>query len=358
MPLDPSLISNLKEPPDILGKISQYMTLRQLGQQTQMQNQAMADDQAMRDAIKANTTVGEDGTVNINKPATLSQLYKGGLVKQADQMSQQWDQRTKDHQQQIAEGLKLTGQLLGGVKDQPSYDSARAQLIKAGLFDDKHLPQQFDPGFVQNLQVRSLTYQDQMGRRDKDREDQRKARESDASVAKTKAETAKIRSEMQGGPGVKMTEAQSKSLGFGRRAMLADQLVNQVSADPNVDVSSLKTQLKAALPKWMGGIKDQNEQTLATAKASFVASVLRKESGAAVTPDEFAAYDKIYFPQPGDSPQTLRDKQVLRQNFIDTEKLSAGAAWKDPIPFEKRKESPDAAKIRRLQELRAKAAGG
>jgi hypothetical protein len=60
---------------------------------------------------------------------------------------------------------------------------------------------------------------------------------------------------------------------------------------------------------------------------------LRKESGAAVTPDEFETYNKIYFPQPGDGDQAQMDKRTMRQNFIDTEKMTAGNAWRDPIPL-------------------------
>jgi hypothetical protein len=135
--------------------------------------------------------------------------------------------------------------------------------------------------------------------------------------------------------GTKMTDAQSKSLGFGRRAMLADQMINELSSDPSADVTSLRTQMKMAMPKWMGGFQNDQEQALAMAKLSFVSSVLRKESGAAVTPNEFSTYDKIYFPQPGDSEQTQSNKEILRKNFIDTEKLTAGSAWQDPIPLQK-----------------------
>jgi hypothetical protein len=73
---------------------------------------------------------------------------------------------------------------------------------------------------------------------------------------------------------------------------------------------------------------------MALAKNGFIASVLRKESGAAVTPEEFKKYDELYFPQPGDNEQTLLDKKVLRENFVSTEKATAAGAWRDPEPLQ------------------------
>lgn len=130
--------------------------------------------------------------------------------------------------------------------------------------------------------------------------------------------------------GPKLTEAQSKAASFGARAERSHELLNQIESEGNIDVSGYETQLRSELPKWLGGARSPEEQLLRAAKLGFVASVLRKESGAAVTPQEFESYSQIYFPQPGDSPQVLAEKRAQRELFIDGMKKSAGAAWTPP----------------------------
>jgi hypothetical protein len=44
------------------------------------------------------------------------------------------------------------------------------------------------------------------------------------------------------------------------------------------------------------------------AQRDFVNAILRKESGAAISPTEFASASKQYFPQPGDSPAVIAQK--------------------------------------------------
>ncbi len=49
-----------------------------------------------------------------------------------------------------------------------------------------------------------------------------------------------------------------------------------------------------------------------SAESAWVDSYLRSESGAAIPIDERRAYTKMYFPQPGDSPEHVRRKKALR----------------------------------------------
>lgn len=57
-------------------------------------------------------------------------------------------------------------------------------------------------------------------------------------------------------------------------------------------------------------------QQYAQAKRDFINAVLRKESGAAIGKDEFASADKQYFPQIGDSPVVIQQKQQAREQAI------------------------------------------
>ena len=62
------------------------------------------------------------------------------------------------------------------------------------------------------------------------------------------------------------------------------------------------------------------------AKTNFVTAVLRKESGAAISSEEFTNEDKKYFPQPGDKQELIDQKRQARILAIDTLRMSAGRA--------------------------------
>ena len=57
----------------------------------------------------------------------------------------------------------------------------------------------------------------------------------------------------------------------------------------------------------------ESGRLLNQAKKNFATAVLRKESGASISPTEFRDVDKIYFPQFGDTKEVLRAKQLARQ---------------------------------------------
>lgn len=299
----------------------------------ELSRQSSERDQ-LKGILAKHTKQNEDGSVSVDRQGYLGELstYDPEKALSAQKQFAEQDKLNVEAQnakiKQAYEQSKMASSLLSGVKDQATYDLALSQGQKMGLMKPGELPPQYDPTMVSNLAGQFTTQTEKLDLAIKN-----------AGLAKTNAETAKLKretSELGGGPGGggypnKITEAQSKALGFGRRAMIADQMLEKVMSDPKADVTSLKTQVKSALPKWAGGVKNQTEQSLMTAKISFIASVLRKESGAAVTKDEFDKYDAIYFPQAGENPETLEEKKVLRKNFIDTERLTAGNAWRDPI---------------------------
>lgn len=57
--------------------------------------------------------------------------------------------------------LELVGRLLGGVRDEGSYQSARAQAQQLGIPMDG-VPERFDPAWVQQQLQQTLTYQQQL----------------------------------------------------------------------------------------------------------------------------------------------------------------------------------------------------
>jgi hypothetical protein len=62
--------------------------------------------------------------------------------------------------------------------------------------------------------------------------------------------------------------------------------------------------------------QSEPQQKVEQAQRNFINAVLRRESGAVITPEEFDNARKQYFPQPGDEKGTIAQKQSNRQAVI------------------------------------------
>lgn len=77
------------------------------------------------------------------------------------------------------------------------------------------------------------------------------------------------------------------------------------------------------LPSALGGLSEEQQQTK-QARTNFITAVLRKESGASISPTEFATAEKNYFPAAGDSPTVIAQKQAARQQALQGISAAAG----------------------------------
>ena len=75
-------------------------------------------------------------------------------------------------------------------------------------------------------------------------------------------------------------------------------------------------------------------QSYEQASRNFINAVLRRESGAVISPSEFAEARKQYLPQPGDTEQTLSQKRRNREIAFSTFKRGAGTAYEPPPSIE------------------------
>lgn len=130
-----------------------------------------------------------------------------------------------------------------------------------------------------------------------------------------------------------MNESQSRNAGFADR-MAANEPVLE---DPKV-VDALANPFQkflGAVPMVGNYLTSDEFQSGDQAQRDFINSVLRRESGAVISPSEFVNARKQYFPQPGDSDATLAQKAVNRQNALAGIQRSAGPAYRPidgPIP--------------------------
>lgn len=146
-----------------------------------------------------------------------------------------------------------------------------------------------------------------------------------------------------------LNEGQSNATTYGLRMQEADKILKDLEAKGNFDTGRIRAGVSGTLgalplvgdslrggsdnifnwlPSAMGGLNPEEQQTM-NARVNFITAVLRKESGAAIGQNEFDTAEKLYFPQPGDSPAVVQQKQSARQQAIKGMKISAGPGAAD-----------------------------
>lgn len=125
-----------------------------------------------------------------------------------------------------------------------------------------------------------------------------------------------------------MTESQAKALGFGTRAAESSSILETVGQAGKVQPNLFKRAVEAVpivgdslgsvvnvLPSVLGG-PDAPQQQVEQAQRNFINAILRRESGAVISPGEFQNAALQYFPQPGDSPEVIAQKKRNRELTI------------------------------------------
>jgi hypothetical protein len=126
------------------------------------------------------------------------------------------------------------------------------------------------------------------------------------------------------------TEGQAKALMFGTRMAVADDILGEL--DGKYNPGTVAAAKGADTIPLIGGVTGraatamlgaEGQQAL-QAQRDFIYAILRRESGAVIADSEFANAALQYFPQPGDSPQVLRQKAANRKTAIAGMKAEFG----------------------------------
>lgn len=146
-----------------------------------------------------------------------------------------------------------------------------------------------------------------------------------------------------------MTESQGAATNYGMRMQEAHQLLSDLEKSGKTNTGLIKgvvggtvglvpylgDKLESAtgsvfnaLPRILGGLSPEQQQ-IANARINFITAVLRKESGASISPGEFTTAEKLYFPQPGDDDKAIAQKQKARELSIKGMKVQAGPGAKN-----------------------------
>ena len=137
-------------------------------------------------------------------------------------------------------------------------------------------------------------------------------------------------------PGVRpspkgMNESQAKAAGFADRLSESSPVLDQGPV-------GAETRLLAGMPGGIGNFAlTPEQQTFLQAERNFINSVLRRESGAVISDEEFANARLQYIPQPGDSPQVLEQKRRNRETVKRSFSRDAGPSYQPVIDLPPRR---------------------
>lgn len=178
--------------------------------------------------------------------------------------------------------------------------------------------------------------------------------ETEGGYATFNPKTGQISPLMAGGKPVmgkgagNLTEGQGNAVAYGMRMNQADAILKPLENAGLKDTGMIRSGVSGTLgatpligdalargsdnifntlPSVLGGLNEQQQQTV-QARVNFITAVLRKESGASISPTEFATAEKNYFPAPGDSEKIVKQKQDARDMAIRAMKLQAGPGAK------------------------------
>ena len=134
--------------------------------------------------------------------------------------------------------------------------------------------------------------------------------------------------------GIRMKEANSiltplEKTGVKNTGLISNVVGSAVGIVPLIGdkLEGMSGSVFNALPQVLGGLSPEQQQ-VAQARINFITAVLRKESGASISPSEFTTAEKNYFPKPGDDAPVVAQKQKARDLAIKTMEMQAGQGAK------------------------------
>lgn len=134
------------------------------------------------------------------------------------------------------------------------------------------------------------------------------------------------------------TADQSKAATFAARMDTSNDVISRLENQ----FTGLTSQL-GVVPE---AFKSEDRKLMEQAQRDFINSVLRRESGAAISPTEFDSARQQYFPQPGDTKAVLDQKKQNRNIAIEGIQREAGSAEFTPTGVQQSGNQPSIQSLR------------
>jgi hypothetical protein len=290
--------------------LKQMLTTGQLGemQAKTAQRKQLAEAMAITDPQERIKRLQEIGSFDVIKNMAESQsaLRKSGIMAQP--------------------GAELTSPFA-------AYESSQSPQVRS-------LAQQLSQGFKTGVIDEETAYKrlEPLARM----EDAFIARQTSlAERAEARASAAADR-ELRKSEGKKPTEAEQKAAGFSQRMELSNQLIadleNKIIAEgkePQAMFPTATSQALGSIPLVGNFARTKftstEQQQYRQAQENWVRANLRKESGAVIGAEEMDAEIRTYFPQPGELPEVVAQKNIARQVTQEAMRTAAGTSYK---PFD------------------------
>lgn len=115
---------------------------------------------------------------------------------------------------------------------------------------------------------------------------------------------------------------------YGKRMDESNRIFEKLHAD-GFERESTSAAAESLLPNVMRSTQRQQQEQ---AEEDFVGAILRDESGATITANETLKARKKYFPQHGDSKETVAQKAASRTHEVEQMRRQAAKAWDEGAP--------------------------
>ena len=122
---------------------------------------------------------------------------------------------------------------------------------------------------------------------------------------------------------------QSKAAGFADRMINSENILSGEYGVENAGTSK-RDEIFSMLPIIGNYLVTDDYRSFEQAQRDFINAVLRRESGAVITPSEFKNSEKQYFPKFGDDIETIKQKRKNRQVTIEGMIRSSGPNYRRP----------------------------
>lgn len=157
------------------------------------------------------------------------------------------------------------------------------------------------------------------------------------NTAKTKAEIEALKTPGAGKP---LTQSQIEYAGYADRIAQANNIIDS-KKDTFANMNYAQFMLASSNSQAANSLVSDDVRQVSQAMRNFITAKLRKESGASISPSEFADARLQYFPAYGDDATTLANKKALRDSVLQNNILGAGNAYNPSNPSNSNLDSTD-----------------
>jgi hypothetical protein len=254
-----------------------------------------------------------------NMKGAQSELYKGGDFAGAQNISQEiragqsHSRALETHQLERAlKGQELLGRLAGSIQSPEQFEAAKARLKSLGLPVDAYTFEQ-----LPQLRQQAISVTEQL---------QNELQQRRMDILQQKANAKANAPE-------KLTEGQAKARNFLNMAETGEGFLSEEAKRRGLTVDTMESPMSTLdmlqyenVPSSIANktMLDKHSKRYLQSAMTFIRAKLRKESGATISPEEFRQDFLTYFPQPGDDPQTRRQKAEARRQVMEGLRIEGG----------------------------------